>query len=203
MTTRTLFKEALVSTQLIKFPFKTQKLASLQSPSAQFLRQKQKILTEALMKEEKTFASKCKEQGQKVVRTLWIVAGIICMVIGAIGIVLPILPTTPFLLAAAACYYKGSPRMHKWLLNNKWFGEYIRNYTEGKGLTKKTKITAITILWITIGFSTIFILNSLLSSQLVLPMQIIMIAVAIAVSAHILRLPTFRKTQTSAKEKTA
>ena len=103
------------------------------------------------------------------------------------------MPTTPFLLAAAACYYKSSEKMHKWLLNNKWFGEYIRNYTEGKGLTKKTKITALTVLWGTIGFSTVFMLNRLLPAQLVLPLQIAMVAVAIAVSIHILRLPTFKK----------
>ena len=145
------------------------------------------------MEKKETFAEKCKKQGQKLVRTLWFVAGTACVVLGAIGIVLPILPTTPFLLAAAACYYKSSPRMHRWLLNNKWFGEYIRNYTEGKGLTKKTKITALALLWATIGISTVFMLNRLLSAQLVLPMQIIMIAVAIAVSLHILRLPTFKK----------
>jgi uncharacterized membrane protein YbaN (DUF454 family) len=145
------------------------------------------------MAEKNTFAAKCKEQGKKLVRTLWFIAGTICVVLGAIGIVLPILPTTPFLLAAAACYYKSSERMHRWLLNNKWFGEYIRNYTEGKGLTMKTKITALTVLWITIGFSTVFMLDRLLPAMLVLPMQLIMIAVAIAVSAHILRLPTFKK----------
>jgi uncharacterized membrane protein YbaN (DUF454 family) len=145
------------------------------------------------MAEKNTFAAKCKEQGKKLVRTLWFIAGTICVVLGAIGIVLPILPTTPFLLAAAACYYKSSERMHRWLLNNKWFGEYIRNYTEGKGLTMKTKITALTVLWITIGFSTVFMLDRLLPAMLVLPMQLIMVAVAIAVSAHILRLPTFKK----------
>jgi uncharacterized membrane protein YbaN (DUF454 family) len=145
------------------------------------------------MEEKKTFASACKEQGRKLVRILWFIAGTICVVLGAFGIVLPILPTTPFLLAAAACYYKSSERMHRWLLNNKWFGEYIRNYTEGKGLTIKTKITALTMLWITIGVSTVFMLDRLLPAQLVLPMQLIMIAVAIAVSTHILRLPTFKK----------
>lgn len=143
--------------------------------------------------EKKTFAETFKEQGRKVVRTLWFVAGTICVVLGAIGIVLPILPTTPFLLAAAACYYKSSERMHKWLLNNKWFGEYIRNYQEGRGLTKKTKITALAVLWITISISAVFFLPSLLPAMLVLPMQVIMIAVAIAVSTHILRLPTFKK----------
>ena len=145
------------------------------------------------MEEKKTFIAKCKEQGQKLAKSLWLLLGTICLVLGAIGIVLPILPTTPFLLAAAACYYKSSPRMHKWLLNNKWFGEYLRNYTEGKGLTKKTKITALTVLWATIGFSIIFVLDRLLSATLVLPMQIIMVTVAIAVSVHILRLPTFKK----------
>jgi uncharacterized membrane protein YbaN (DUF454 family) len=146
------------------------------------------------MEERKTFAETCKEQGRKLVRTLWFIAGSICVVLAAIGIVLPVLPTTPFLLAAAACYYKSSQRMHRWLLNNKWFGEYIRNYKEGKGLTKKTKITALTVLWITIGFSTVFMLQRLLPAQPVLPLQLVMIAVAIAVSIHILRLPTFKKT---------
>ena len=153
------------------------------------------------MEDKKTFASKCKEQGQKLVRTLWFIAGTICVVLGAIGIVLPIMPTTPFLLAAAACYYKSSPRMHRWLLNNKWFGEYIRNYTEGKGLTKKTKIIALIVLWVTIGFSTVSMLNRLLPETLVLQMQIIMVIVAIAVSAHILRLPTFREKQIQLKKK--
>ena len=146
------------------------------------------------MEEKKNFASTCKKQGQKLVRALWFIAGTICVVLGAIGIVLPILPTTPFLLAAAACYYKSSEKMHRWLLNNKWFGEYIRNYTEGKGLTRKTKITALTVLWITIILSTVFMLNRLLPAQLVLPLQLVMIAVAVAVSIHILRLPTFKKT---------
>jgi uncharacterized membrane protein YbaN (DUF454 family) len=151
------------------------------------------------MEEKKTFAAACKKQGRKIVRILWFIAGTICVVLGAVGMVLPLLPTTPFLLAAAACYYKSSEKMHRWLLNNKWFGEYIRNYTEGKGLTKKIKITALTLLWATIGFSTVFMLNRLLPAQLVLPMQIIMIAVAIAVSFHILRLPTFRKPKETAQ----
>ena len=145
------------------------------------------------MGEKKTFASACKEQGRKIVKTLWFIAGTICVVLGAVGIVLPILPTTPFLLAAAACYYKSSERMHRWLLNNKWFGEYIRNYTEGRGLPMKTKIAALTVLWITIVFSTVFMLGRLLPAQLVLPMQLIMVAIAIAVSIHILRRPTFKR----------
>ena len=146
------------------------------------------------MEEEKTsWVSACKEKGRRIVRALWFTAGALCVVLGAIGIVLPLLPSTPFLLAAAACFYKSSPRMHRWLLNNKWFGEYIRNYQEGKGLTMKTKVTALTVLWVTIGFSTVFMLHRLLPAQLVLPLQLVMVAVAIAVSAYIIRLPTFKK----------
>ncbi len=127
-------------------------------------------------------------------KILLIVAGSISLAVGAIGVFLPILPTTPFLLLAAACYYRSSKRMHRWLLNNKWFGEYIRNYKEGRGLPLKTKIATLALLWITIGVSTVFMLNRLLPEPLVLPIQIIMIAVAIAVSVHILKLPTFKKT---------
>lgn len=139
------------------------------------------------MKEKKTSrGSAFKKKGQKLVRALWFIAGTMCLLLGAIGIVLPVLPTTPFLLAAAACYYKSSPRMHKWLLNNRWFGEYIKNYKEGRGLTLKAKITALTLLWITIGFSAFFMID-------ILAVQLILLAVAIAVSTHIIRLPTFKK----------
>ena len=147
------------------------------------------------METEKKTDEKAAEQkeGNKIVKILLITAGTISLALGAIGVVLPIIPTTPFLLLAAACYYRSSKRMHRWLLNNKWFGEYIRNYKEGKGIPLKTKIAALAMLWVTIGVSTVFILNHLLPEQLLLPMQLIMIAVAVAVSAHIIRLPTFKK----------
>jgi uncharacterized membrane protein YbaN (DUF454 family) len=120
------------------------------------------------------------------------VTGLVCVGLGAIGIVLPILPTTPFLLAAAACFCKSSTRLYNWLINNKWFGEYIRNYKEGKGIPMKTKVVTLTFLWATIGVSTIFILSHLLPPLLVLPMQLIMLAIATGVSIHILILPTFK-----------
>ena len=129
----------------------------------------------------------------KIIGGLWFIAGTICLVLGAIGIVLPILPTTPFLLASAACYYKSSPKMHKWLLNNKWFGEYIKNYQEGKGIPRKTKLIALTVLWVTIGISTIFFLDQILPLFLVLPIQIIMTIVAVLVTVYMLKLPTYKK----------
>lgn len=135
----------------------------------------------------------CESKGRKVIRAMWLVAGFVCVGLGAIGIVLPILPTTPFILAAAACFCKSSPKMYSWLMNNKWFGEYIKNYREGRGLPMKTKLTALVVLWVTIGFSTGFLLSRLLPVLLVLPMQLLMVAVAVGVSIHILRLPTFKK----------
>ncbi|HSQ48731.1 MAG TPA: YbaN family protein [Candidatus Deferrimicrobiaceae bacterium] len=129
----------------------------------------------------------------KIARALWLSAGLVCVGLGAVGMVLPILPTTPFLLAAAACFCKSSPRMYNWLLTNKWFGGYIRNYREGRGLPIRTKITALTVLWATIMVSIVFFLNRLLPEQLVFPFQLIMVAVAIGVSVKILRIPTFKK----------
>ena len=130
---------------------------------------------------------------QNVAKALWFTLGTICLFAGAIGMVVPLLPTTPFLLASAGCFCKCSSRMHNWLMNNKYFGEYLKNYREGKGLPVKTKIFTLAFLWVTIGISTVFLLNRILSIQLVLPMQLVMTAVAIGVSIHILKLPTFEK----------
>lgn len=145
------------------------------------------------MNENIDAAATCTPKRNRLKRTIWFIAGTVCVALGAVGTVLPILPTTPFLLAAAACYCKSSERAYRWLLNNKWFGEYIRNYKEGRGIPKKTKIIALSVLWVTIGFSTVFALPRLLPEMLVLPMQLAMVAVAVAVSVHILKLPTFRK----------
>ncbi len=105
----------------------------------------------------------------------------------------PVMPTNPFLLVAKACYYESSPRMHKWLPNNKWFVEYIKNYQEGEGLTVETKITTLTVLWITIGLSSFFMLKLILPPQLILPIKAIMATVTIVVCIYITRLPTLKK----------
>ncbi len=126
---------------------------------------------------------------QKIVRAVFFVAGTVSLAVGTIGIVLPILPTTPLLLLALACYCRSSKRMTKWVLTNKYFGSYIRRYKEGKGIPIKTKIIALAALWITISYSAFFIVNKWWIVQLIL------FAIAIAVSVHILRLPTYRETK--------
>src|SRR4030043_2153164 len=126
-------------------------------------------------------------------RGTFLVAGTISLGLGAAGVFLPLLPTTPFLLLSAACYYKGSERMHRWLLNNKLFGSYIRNYKEGKGISKIAKILSLFLLWITIGYSVFFMVGSYV-------VQLILFAVAIAVTVHVATLPTLRKLQSQRKK---
>jgi len=120
-------------------------------------------------------------------KAIFTVAGTISLGLGTVGMFLPILPTTPFLLLSAACYYKGSERMHRWLLNNKLFGSYIRNYKEGKGISQAGKAFTVFLLWTAICFSALFMVTNYI-------VQIVLFAIAIAVTIHIIALPTFRKT---------
>lgn len=124
---------------------------------------------------------------QKLFRVFLLIGGTFSLGLGAIGVFLPILPTTPFLLISAACYMRSSERMHKWILNNRWFGEYIRNYQEGKGIPLKTKVLAITVLWGAIFYSAFFALDEILIAQIAL------LAIALGVSVHLVRLPTLKK----------
>jgi len=117
---------------------------------------------------------------------IFVVAGTISLGLGALGVFLPVLPTTPFLLLSAAFYYKGSERMHRWLLNNKLFGNYIKNYKEGRGIALKAKAITLCLLWATICYSAFFIVN-------MIALQIVLFVIAGGVSIHILTLPTFRK----------
>ena len=84
---------------------------------------------------------------------LLFILGSILFITGIIGIFLPIMPTVPFILLSVSCFYKSSKRFHYWLLNNKLFGKYIRDYTENKRIEPKTKWATLIVLWLSIGFS--------------------------------------------------
>jgi len=122
---------------------------------------------------------------QTWLRILLIIAGTLCVGLGIIGIFVPVLPTTPFLLLAAACYARSSRRFHSWLLNNKLFGSYIRNYLERKGITLRAKIITLSLLWITIGVSVAFAVE-------ILALKLILVIIATGVSVHILSLRTLK-----------
>jgi len=118
-------------------------------------------------------------------RVLYFVAGTISLALGGVGVFLPILPTTPLLLLSLACYYKSSKRMHYWMINNKWFGSYLRNYAEGKGISLKAKLFTISLLWILLSYSAFFVVK-------ILPVQLFLFLIGLGVSIHLIKLPTIR-----------
>lgn len=120
----------------------------------------------------------------KLKKGFYVVLGTLALAIGFIGIFLPVIPTTPLVLLAAACYMRGSERLHGWLLESKWFGETIRTYQSGQGLRKATKVKAIGLMWIVITISAVFYVESL-------PVRVMMFGTAILVTRYLLGLPTY------------
>ena len=122
---------------------------------------------------------------RKIVRILMITGGVICVILGFIGIFLPVLPTTPFLLLAAFLFARSSDRFLHWLLTNRWFGEYIKNYREGRGMPAREKAIAIVSLWVTIILSIVYFIP-------VWWVRLILLLIAVAVTTHLLRINTYR-----------
>lgn len=118
-------------------------------------------------------------------KAILIFAGTVCVALGVLGMFLPLLPTTVFLLMAAYCYSRSSDRFHSWLVNNRWLGGYIRNYKSGQGVSLRQKITTITILWVSIGFS-IWMLGAVFWATLIL------LAIAVGVTLHLVLIKTYR-----------
>lgn len=95
---------------------------------------------------------------RQLVRVLLIIVGSFSLALGVIGIFLPLLPTTPLLLLAAACYVRSSEKLYQWLLNNRWFGKYIENFRSGQGIPLKAKVLGIAVLWLTMSFTVFFVI---------------------------------------------
>jgi uncharacterized protein len=95
---------------------------------------------------------------KKLMKPLLIFLGSLCVLLAIIGIVMPLIPTTPLLLLAAICYARSSEKLHHWLLNTKWLGEYIKSFQEGRGIPAKAKYTAIVVLWLSSGYSIFFLI---------------------------------------------
>jgi uncharacterized membrane protein YbaN (DUF454 family) len=104
--------------------------------------------------------------------------GILLVIIGVVGIVVPVLPTTVFFIAASGIFISVNPQMYRWLHNNRVTGSYLRVYTSGAGMSRKTKAWSITVLWATLLVSGWFVRESLW-------LLLILLAVGTAVSAHI------------------
>lgn len=117
-------------------------------------------------------------------KAILIFAGTVCVGLGVLGMFLPLMPTTVFLLLAAYCYSHSSEKFHTWLLNNRLFGGYIRSYKAGMGISIRQKVTTIVLLWASIGFSIWIVAAGFWITLLLL-------AIALAVTVHILWLKTY------------
>ena len=120
---------------------------------------------------------------RKISKLFFVLVGHLSLGLGLVGMVVPLLPTTPFLLLAAACYMRGSEPLYNWLMNHHLLGPYIANYREGKGIPMKLKVTLLVLIWITIPLSAIILIEQLY-------VRLALLAIAMVVSAMIWRLPT-------------
>jgi hypothetical protein len=89
-------------------------------------------------------------------RVLWLLLGLTFVGVGMIGIVIPGLPTTIFMILAVGCFYRSSQRLYDWVINHKYFGEHVKNYIEGKGMPRKAKLNTFIFIWVFVIFAVLF-----------------------------------------------
>lgn len=123
---------------------------------------------------------------KKFVKWLLVAAGFLFVALGAVGVFLPLLPTTPFLLLAAACFARSSERFYRWLLRNRWFGAYVRDYREGRGVPVRVKIFTLALMWGAILLSVAFAVSNLF-------VRIILVVIAAGVTLHIVSIRRKRR----------
>lgn len=121
----------------------------------------------------------------KVWRALLVATGTLSVGLGVLGIFLPLLPTTVFLLLGAACYAKSSPRFYHKLLNHHTLGAYIRSSREGHGMRRRDKAITLGLLWAGIGATTIWSVEAAW-------LRLLLVAIAAGVTVHVVKLPAFR-----------
>lgn len=121
-------------------------------------------------------------------RGLLVGAGILAVGIGIVGVFVPVLPTTPFLLLAAACFVRSSERLYRWLLGNRLFGRYIQRYREGAGVPLASKVVTLALLWATLAASAFLAVPSRLWW-----VRLLLLAVGIGVTIHVARIKAARR----------
>lgn len=123
-----------------------------------------------------------------------VTAGVFFVILAVIGIFIPVLPTTPFLLLAAACFVRSSDRLYNWLIHHKWFGNYIRYYREYRAVTLKSKIIALVMLWGVIGYTAFGVTDNWWIRGL-------LAAIAVGVTIHLLHLRTLTSEMLQSSQK--
>lgn len=121
--------------------------------------------------------------GRIVRKWLLVSAGMLCVGLGTVGIVVPLLPTTPFLLLAAACFVRSSDRLYNWLTSHRVFGSYIRNYREHRGMTTRARMLTLAVLWAGVSYAAIGVARSL-------PLRLVLLVIAVSVTVYLMRLRT-------------
>jgi uncharacterized membrane protein YbaN (DUF454 family) len=116
------------------------------------------------------------------VRGLLLTAGTVCLGLGVAGIIVPVLPTTPFLLLASACFLRSSERLHRWLTGHRYLGSYIRTFERGQAIPLRGKAVAISLIWLSMLFS-ILMLDTL-------SIEIVLVLIGITVTLWIASRPT-------------
>jgi len=129
---------------------------------------------------------------EHALKAIYITAGTIFFILGIIGVFLPVMPTTPFLLLTAFCWVRGSERLHSWLISHKTFGPPIRDYMQERAMQYKTKVKAILLIWTSICFS-IFLTQKTF-------VTIILLITGTALTLYLLSLKTLLRAVSSAKK---
>lgn len=124
-------------------------------------------------------------QHSRFVRALLWLAGSVSLVLGLIGVVVPGLPTTPFILLAAACYAKASPRLHAWLLNHRFTGPMLRDWEANRSLTRRTKTIAVVSMLVMVSFSIWSFRHRWIA-------QVVLVVLGVVGAWVVLRIPTRR-----------
>lgn len=121
-----------------------------------------------------------------MLKVLFISFGFICTALGVLGIFLPLLPTVPLLLLAAACFARGSERCYSWLLEHRHLGPMLQGYLDGKGIPRRAKVSALGLIWLTIPVSVVFVITHPWGKALLL-------LVGLGVTVYLVRLPIRRE----------
>lgn len=114
------------------------------------------------------------------------VMGLVALGLGLMGMFMPLLPTTPFLLLAAALFFRSSPRLYAWLLGHRTFGPYIRNFREHKAIPLHTKIVSVSLVWLTL-------LYCAFGMGFPVWLSVFLLLLATVISWHILSYKTLKK----------
>ena len=119
--------------------------------------------------------------GGRARRGMLLVCGTLSLALGVFGIFVPLLPTTCFLLLAAWCYARSSPRLYGWLLGSRYVGSYLRRYRDERTIPAPVRTASLVIMWISIGYGVLTVPN--------LAIRLTLLAIALGVTIHLVRLP--------------